>query len=168
MIDISTPASRNYFTDEELQCRCTFCARSREQGEREAGSASNMKADFLAHLNRVRERVYCRPMPVSSGYRCQHHPEESFNRRRVEQAGKTWTPGDHPCGVGVDIRIHGSAAHVLMRSLHVYNWFHLQKNQPQPFTAICPHQRGLTQDRFIHIGGNNLAPGRPRPWLWTY
>ncbi|WP_444922669.1 hypothetical protein ACJJH9_00160 (plasmid) [Microbulbifer sp. DLAB2-AF] len=167
MIDIHTPASRGYFTDVEMRCGCAVCNHARSQGERAPGCASNMRLDFMAHLNRVRERVYCRPMPIASGFRCEHHPEESFKRRRAEQAG-TWIPGDHPSGVGVDVRVQGSDAHALMRALHVYNWFHIQNNLPQPFTAICPHQRGRKQGRFIHIGGNTDAPGRPRPWLWTY
>ncbi|WP_445362075.1 hypothetical protein ACJJIQ_00145 (plasmid) [Microbulbifer sp. ANSA003] len=168
MIDISTPASRNYFTDKELQCKCNNCKLERLRGGLCAGDARNMNSEFLAHLNRVRERVYVRSMSVSSGFRCRRHSEEVRKREQAEHDGKPYVLGDHPSGVGVDVRVHGIGAHDLMQALHVYNWLHTQAGLPQPFTAICPHQRGPLYQRFIHIGGNVKAPGRRRPWLWTY
>ncbi|MDP5210978.1 D-Ala-D-Ala carboxypeptidase family metallohydrolase [Microbulbifer sp. 2205BS26-8] len=168
MIDITTPASKNYFTVQELQCRCADCEEERNNGEGARGCASNVKEWFLSHLNRVRERVYCRPMPVTSGYRCTHHPIEASKAKRAMQEGRSHILGDHPCGVAVDVGVYGKDAHYLMQALHVYNWLHTQKELPQPFTAICPNQRGPHHKRFIHIGGNTDAPGRKRPWIWTY
>ncbi|WP_444891752.1 hypothetical protein ACJJIE_00125 (plasmid) [Microbulbifer sp. TRSA001] len=151
-----------------MQCKCIVCKAARSLGESAPGCASKMKLEFLAHLNRVRERVYGRPMPISSGYRCEHHPIEARKRKQAEEEGRTRPLGDHSCGVGVDVLASGRNAHDLMQALHVYNWLHIQEGLPQPFTAICPDQRGLVMMRFIHIGSNTEAPGRPRPWLWTY
>ncbi|GAA5443131.1 hypothetical protein Misp06_01307 [Microbulbifer sp. NBRC 101763] len=168
MLDFLTPANRNYFSYKELQCRCNNCITERHQGDTCVGNAQNMNHEFMQHLNRVREKVYCRSMPISSGYRCSRHPVELRKREQAKRDGKPYIHGDHPSGVGVDVRIYGANAHDLIEALHIYNWWHSQRGMPRPFTAICPNQRGPYTGRFIHIGGNTDFPGRPRPWLWTY
>ncbi|WP_299948600.1 hypothetical protein [uncultured Microbulbifer sp.] len=62
----------------------------------------------------------------------------------------------------------GSMLSVLARLLNATCALHTQKELPQPFTAICPNQRGPLGKRFIHIGANSHVLGRPRPWIWTY
>ncbi|QFT56618.1 Peptidase M15 [Microbulbifer sp. THAF38] len=168
MINFTTPASRNYFSQEELQCRCKNCTAERRSGNVSNGDAKYMISDFIQHLNRVRENVYCRPMPISSGYRCSRHPIEARKRKQAKLDSKPYHPGDHPSGVGVDVSVYGANAHDLIESLHIYNWWHTQRGMARPFTAICPNQRGPYSKRFIHVGGNTDSPGRPRPWLWTY
>ncbi|WP_444900590.1 hypothetical protein ACJJIX_19350 [Microbulbifer sp. VAAC004] len=116
----------------------------------------------------MRERVYCRSMPVTSGFRCRRHSVVVAKRESAELNGKPYVRGDHAGGVGADVHVYGKDAHHLMQALHIYNCLHAQAGLPQPFTAICPNQRGASLERFIHIGGNVEAPGRPRPWLWTY
>ena len=162
------PASRNYFTPEELQCRCSQCQAARRANEVIGFNADQVDPLFLLHVNSVREGLYGQAMPVTSGFRCLAHPREVSKVQKARHAGREFVPGDHPSGLGIDVGVAGEQALYLMRALHVYNWTMEQLGRPQPFTAISSHQRGSWAERFVHIGGNPEAVGRPRPHTWTY
>ena len=87
-------------------------------------------------------------LPVTSGYRTPDH------NMSVSSSGRD---GPHTTGRAVDIKIHGT------------NAFELIEHAPHfGFTAIGLKQHGPHQDRFIHLDDLSRAPGRPRPWVWSY
>jgi len=88
------------------------------------------------------------PMPVNSGYRCPDHPEEAKKRK----------PGSHTLGLVSDIGVSGSTAFAVLQAALA---------EPE-VTAIGISQKGKAKNRFIHIGIDPQAEGRPRPWLWSY
>ncbi|WP_406828136.1 hypothetical protein [Microbulbifer sp. ARAS458-1] len=168
MTSITEAPTRNWFTSEELQCGCNGCNVAREAGEQVGFNADQVKAGFLLHLNRLREFWYGKPMVVSSGFRCIEHPLEAKKRTAAMKASVEYVPGDHPCGVGVDIQLAGERALELIEAAGSYNRAHLKLGLPRPFSAISPNQRGDWNTRFVHLGGNTNAPRRPRPHIWTY
>lgn len=168
MTSITATPSKNWFSEKELQCRCSVCQHNRKAGEAIGFNADQIDVGFLQHLNRLREFWYCQPMAVSSGFRCVAHPREQAKRLAAEERGTPFIPGDHPCGLAVDVQVSGAPALALMEAAAAYNWAHLQAGLPRPFTAISLHQRGQWAGRFVHLGGNTEAPGRPRPTTWTY
>lgn len=165
---ITAPATRNWFSDTELHCHCDECKALRANGDALGFNHDQVDPTFLAHLNRVREFWYCQAMPLSSGFRCLAHPIEAKKVRAAQAKDQPFVPGDHPSGVGVDVRVAGAQAFYLEQALHVYNWAHQMAGLDLPFTAISAHQRGGWGGRFVHIGGNPAATGRPRPYSWTY
>lgn len=168
MTNIWAKPTRNWFTDGELQCRCNGCKSARVAGEGLGFNANQVKPDFLMHLNRLREFWYGQPMGVSSGFRCIQHPLEAKKLRAAQESFTEFVPGDHPCGVGVDIRVAGANALAIIEAAGAYNFAHLRAGLPRPFTAISPNQRGEWNSRFVHLGGNSNAHRRPRPHTWTY
>lgn len=79
-----------YFTDTELQCRCG-CGRA------------GVRPEALDKLIALRKLVDM-PMPVTSAYRCEEHPEERKKAR----------PGTHNQGIAFDIRITSGTQRALM------------------------------------------------------
>lgn len=158
-MDLSRIPSQNYFTDAERQCHCAICAKARERGEG-GFNANGLELDFLHHLNYVREFLFCAPMPMSSGYRCPLHPSEA---RKADPE-----LGDHPCGVGADICLSGPEALRLVECVGAYNHAHRERGLWPPFSGIGVRQHGAYNKRFVHLGGNAPADGRPRPHLWSY
>ncbi|WP_160153327.1 hypothetical protein [Microbulbifer sp. ALW1] len=168
MTSITEKPTRNWFTDKELQCGCRHCQTARKAGEPVGFNAGEMKLEFLLHLNRLREYWYCKPMPVSSGFRCLSHPIEAKKVTGAKAAGLGFVPGDHPCGLGVDIQLAGEDALELLEAAGAYNYAHARAGMGRPFTAISPNQRGTWGSRFVHLGANVDGIGRPRPTIWTY
>ena len=122
-----------YFTDKELACKCG-CGK---QG---------MKPQFMYWIVMLR-KIYGKPLPLSSAYRCLFHPDEVGN------------PGAHTEGMAVDISIRGLEAVLLLCvvfSLRLLG---------APFHGFGIKQKGKA--RFIHLDGlptdNKL--GKLRPWL---
>ncbi|WP_299947955.1 D-Ala-D-Ala carboxypeptidase family metallohydrolase [uncultured Microbulbifer sp.] len=78
----------DYFTEEELSCRC--CGKL------------HFSDDTLRRLIRVRVR-FNKPMVITSGYRCQDH---------CAKIGSTMT---HTTGQAVDVSVSGGRAYELLR-----------------------------------------------------
>lgn len=100
-----------------------------------------MKPEFMKKLQELRT-AFRKPMRVSSGYRCPHHPIE---------AAKV-SPGAHTTGRAVDIAVEGSDAFELLRLAFAMG-----------FTGIGVQQKG--SGRFIHLDTLTVAP---RPNVWSY
>ena len=98
---------------------------------------------FLERLEALRDRVGF-PLYISSGYRCPLHNDA------VSRTGLT---GPHTTGQAVDIAISYEMAFILAKYA-----FELD------FQGIGINQRGIIQDRFIHL--DMLDANRPR--IWTY
>lgn len=165
---LTEPAGRDYFTDAELQCSCATCRQARADGDAVGFNADQVDPQFRAHLNRLRETLYGGAIPVNSGFRCLAHPIEARKLQGARERGVEFIPGDHPEGLGVDAGLAGRAAFELMAAAHLYNQLLLALGRPLAFTAISPHQYGPRDGRFVHLGGNPAARGRPRPHTWTY
>ncbi|WP_163832246.1 D-Ala-D-Ala carboxypeptidase family metallohydrolase [Spartinivicinus ruber] len=120
-----------YFTDQELTCRCG-CGQQ------------HMQPAFMQSLIQLREACNF-PLPVTSGYRCAHHPVEKNKA----------TPGAHQLGCAVDIACRGEHALIILRLA-------LQLG----FTGVGINQKGRT--RFIHLDRAPATHTRPRPWIWSY
>lgn len=108
---------------------------------------NEMKLSFLLTLDALRS--FCDfPFVISSGYRC---PEHNDN---VSSTGKT---GPHTTGQAADIAVSGQDAHKLLNQMHRVS-----------ITGVGLNQKGPHEKRFIHLDTLPEAPGRPRPWVWTY
>jgi uncharacterized protein YcbK (DUF882 family) len=123
-----------YFTPIEMAC--SHC-----------GQEGLVKKDLMLRLDQMREK-YGKPITISSGYRCKHHPIE---KRKVEAGRK---PGVHTTGFAADIACsHAEAWEILKLAFEV------------GFTRIGVNQKG--DGRFIHVDCYE-GPDFPRPALWTY
>lgn len=122
------------FSYAELRCRCGQCA----------STGREMNPDFMGLVQQLRE-LFGQSMPLSSAYRCAHHPDEVH---------KT-TPGEHCDGMAVDVSCRGpEALRLLNLALSL------------GFTRIGVSQKG--SKRFLHLG---LAPAGGRlasPMIWSY
>ncbi len=119
-----------------------------------------MDWDFMVELVLFRKYLNF-PLPLSSAYRCPEH------NAAVSLSG---LDGPHTTGKAVDIKVFGEKAHYLLAMI-------LNYRVPTPgkptigrrfFTGVGINQRGRVRDRFLHIDNLAIAPGRPRPWVWTY
>jgi uncharacterized protein YcbK (DUF882 family) len=122
-------ATSENFTDEEL--RCSHCGENK------------MHPDFLERLERIR-KVFGKPMPITSGYRCPKHPIEARKARP--------TSGAHPSGRAVDVGVRGRDAYRLVK---------VAMMEGIPRIGIKQHKGG----RFIHLDD---APHLPQPTVWSY
>lgn len=104
-----------------------------------------MRPDFMDKLQALREE-YCRPMKISSGYRCSKH------NAAVSTTGLT---GPHTQGCAVDILCYGRNAFDLVHLAIVYG-----------FTGIGINQKGDIDKRFIHLDTIRDSNGFPR--IWSY
>ena len=86
------------------------------------------------------------PMSINSGWRCSEHPAEAKKKK----------PGSHTLGLVADVGVSGAAAFAINKAA---------SSHPK-VTALGINQKG--KKRFIHIGIDPQAEGRPRPWLWSY
>jgi zinc D-Ala-D-Ala carboxypeptidase len=126
-----------HFSKDELSCTgaCPRCS----------GSDSNMNAEFMAKL--VKLRKLCGfSFPITSAYRC---PD------RNKEVSKTGANGPHTTGKAIDILASGPEAYVLVMLA-------LQLN----FTGIGINQKGPHNKRFIHLDYN--LEGKARPRIWSY
>lgn len=117
----------NYFSDDEL--KCSHC------GE------LVFDEEFRRLLNSVRANCGF-ALPVSSGYRCHHHPIEAAKSK----------PGTHALGKAVDIAVSGDKAFTLIK---VAMDLGIQR--------IGVQQVGTA--RFIHL---DVCSELPSPTVWSY
>lgn len=110
-------------------------------------SGIEMDVGFVMTLDAIRQE-YERPMIVTNGYRCERHPIERKKQR----------PGPHTTGMAADFAVFGEDALVLVS---------IALNYPS-IQGIGLKQHGDVDQRFIHLDAAPVAPGRPRPWVWTY
>jgi len=101
--------------------------------------------DFMDRVQNLRNSLG-KPMIVTSAARCPEH------NSRVSRTGRT---GPHTTGRAIDIGIEGAYALKLVELALAHG-----------FTGIGVNQKGA--GRFIHIDDLKFAPGRPRPWIWSY
>ena len=104
-----------------------------------------MHPDFMERLQDLRD-AYGQSMRITSGYRHPTHPIE---------ASKSGGPGAHSTGRACDVLCIGADA-LRLTELAI----------AMGFTGIGWNQKG--QSRFIHLDDLPDAPGRPRPWCWSY
>ena len=90
------------------------------------------------------------PLAVSSGYRCPTHNDN------VSSTGRT---GPHTTGCAADFLVYGAQAAALLSRLPEVGI---------TGTGLSQASSTLHKDRFVHVDTLDEAPGRPRPWVWTY
>lgn len=66
-------------------------------------------------------------------------------------------PNAHGFGRAVDVGISGAVARRLVALAVIHG-----------FNGIGMRQHGRHDKRFVHLDDLEGAPGRPRPWIWTY
>jgi len=108
------------------------------------GSREMPQRGTQERLQLVRTR-FGRPVYLTSAKRCKRHPVES----------KKGTPGTHYEGFALDLKAQGAHALELM-VIAIEEGFH----------GVGVSQKG--SGRFIHLDDAPDAPGRPRPWIWSY
>ncbi len=106
-----------------------------------------MDTTFMARLVALRRQLGI-ALPLTSAYRCAKHNAA---------VSATGAAGPHTTGRSADVRVLGNDA------LRV-----IDLAQQLGFTGIGVMQRGVQAARFIHLDDLPNAPGRPRPWLWSY
>jgi zinc D-Ala-D-Ala carboxypeptidase len=124
-----------YFSDAEMRCKCGC-------------GANRMDDAFMARLDSLREMAN-RPLSVSSGYRCENHPEEK------KKDGST--TGAHLQGKAADLLVSGQDATRIIAYAHALG-----------FTGIGVKQNGPMAGRFIHVDCASNEKNQPRPHLWSY
>lgn len=103
---------------------------------------NNMNPDFMAALQRVREKCGF-AFHITSGFRSVRHSEE---------IGKE-TPGYHTKGIAVDIHLHSDLAYYLIKAAF-----------EEGFTGIGVSQEA-GQSRFIHL---DMRPLSDKPRVYSY
>jgi uncharacterized protein YcbK (DUF882 family) len=106
-----------------------------------------MNEQSLVRLDALRA-AHGDPLLISSAYRCPDHNEA------VSSTGRD---GPHTTGQAVDLLISGAAAFDIVARARLYG-----------FRGIGVSQKGPHESRFVHLDDLDDAPGRPRPWLWSY
>ena len=138
-----------HFKPEEFFCKCNDC-HDPENSRRYVTNAGYREMDFgfVQLLDQIREYSGI-PMTITSGYRCPNHP--------IEKAKSA--PGPHSTGKAADILAHGEhAQRIVELALHHADY--------GPGIGLMQH--GDLSQRFVHLDYCEDAPGRPRPWIWTY
>lgn len=105
----------------------------------------NMDPEFMGRLVNMRLSLGF-AFPITSGYRCPEH------NARVSSTG---LDGPHTTGRAVDIALRGEQALIVVESARRFG-----------FSGIGVRQHG--DGRYVHLDDLFDAPGRPRPWLWSY
>ncbi|WP_143711406.1 D-Ala-D-Ala carboxypeptidase family metallohydrolase [Magnetococcus marinus] len=109
--------------------------------------SQKMDPQFMERLEELR-MAYGKPIIVNSAYRCPNHNAS---------VSTTGSNGPHTTGRAVDVQVSGEDAHTLMAlAMH------------HGFTGIGVSQRGQHKSRFIHLDTLDVAPGQPRPTIWSY
>ncbi|MGE0407460.1 MAG: D-Ala-D-Ala carboxypeptidase family metallohydrolase [Candidatus Korobacteraceae bacterium] len=85
---------------------------------------------------------------VSSAYRCPRHNQA---------VATTGSDGPHTTGRAVDLLVYGFRAMAILEAAARFG-----------MTGIGLRQHGPHRSRFLHLDDLPAAPGRPRPWVWTY
>lgn len=120
------------FTRDEFECKC--------------GCRQNEIRDELINVLQEIRTAAGVPMPISSGYRCKHHPVEAAKSK----------PGTHQLGLAADIAVSRAAAFKINKAAA----------QNEKVTALGWSQKGNT--RFIHIDIVEDSLQFPRPTCWSY
>ena len=100
---------------------------------------------FLDRLEHLRAE-FGRPLAITSGYR-----SPAYNAR----VAATGTDGPHTTGRALDLLVRGADALDLLAIARGLG-----------FTGFGIAQKGAV--RYLHLDDLPAAPGRPRPWLWSY
>ena len=119
----------DYFTIDELKCRCGC-------------NTYRFDKDFLLKLIALRED-FGSAMNVSSGYRCENHPAETHK-------AENHRPGVHQMSRAVDILIDGEHAYQLL-SFAVFAGFRVgvsQKSGESKYIHIDDLDSAIDGDRF--------------------
>jgi zinc D-Ala-D-Ala carboxypeptidase len=120
------------FKREEFMCQC--------------GCRGNEIADeFIDVLQAIRSDSGV-PMPISSGYRCEHHPIEA----------RKDSPGTHTTGFASDVLVSRGAALKIIKAATAH----------PKVTGLGINQKG--NSRFIHIDIVTDNPRFARPNIWSY
>lgn len=94
-----------YFSVKEFQCKCKKCS------ERSGGPLMLMNLPFLKKLTKIRKALGV-PLLVSSGYRCNDHPEEE---KKAEAFRKF-----HVEGIAADIEVRSKVHRArVVREAHI-------------------------------------------------
>lgn len=107
---------------------------------------NRMRASTMARLQQLRE-LYGKPMPISSAFRHETHPEEARKAK----------PGVHNKGCAVDVKVYGGDVLLLMKLAVEVG-----------FTGVGVSQKGPHGQRFIHLDDYEGDAETPRPWCWSY
>lgn len=105
----------------------------------------NMDPEFMGKLVNMRLSLGF-SFPIVSGYRCPEH------NARVSTTG---LDGPHTTGRAVDIAVRGEQALIIVESARRFG-----------FSGVGIKQHG--PNRYMHLDDLHDAPGRPRPWIWSY
>ncbi len=127
-----------YFTADELACRC---------GECDFIGEDEMDARFMRRIVDLRKKLDF-PFVVTSAFRC-----PKYNAK----VSKTGLDGPHTTGRAIDLKIFGYRAFKLLSLAGQYG-----------MTGIGVSQRGEHAKRFLHLDDLDEGEGRPRPWPWSY
>ena len=119
------------FSEAEFTCQCG-CGQTQ------------MNEEFLWWLQKLRTTLG-EPMAISSGYRCHDHNDA------VSSTGRD---GPHTSGWACDVRVHGAAAHQLLRVALSFG-----------ARGVGISQKGDHNKRFLHLD-MLLEPLRPRVWSY--
>lgn len=111
------------------------------------GGTERMDEDFVLRLDDLRKALG-KPLIVTSGYRCPEH------NAAVSKTGRN---GPHVSGKACDIAVFGRDTYTIIRLA-------LERD----ITGIGVFQKGPHGRRFLHLDTLSDAPGRPRPWVWSY
>lgn len=106
-----------------------------------------VETEFLDRFEKLRQ-MFGQPLTVSSGYR-----SPAYNLEVATSGEK----GPHTYARAVDVLIAGRDALDLIVIASGIG-----------FTGHGFKQHGDIAQRFAHLDDLPHAPGRPRPWLWTY
>jgi zinc D-Ala-D-Ala carboxypeptidase len=120
------------FSEKELACKYT--------GE------CDMHPVMMHILQSIRTE-YARPMFISSGFRSVKHPVEQEKDK----------PGEHACGMAVDILCHGDNALKILKIAQAWG-----------INRIGLHQKGNVNGRFIHLGVADKFNLAFPVAIWTY
>ena len=114
----------------------------------QCGCGAAMDPLFMRELQRIRTACDV-GFVISSGYRCPDH------NNRVSSTGKT---GPHTTGKASDIAVYGERAFIVIR----------EALRGSLVSGVGDRQKGPHDKRFVHLDILPAAPGRPRPWKWSY
>lgn len=133
---LMTPSAWEYFSNEELACRCGTC------------KTWFMQADFMEKIVKLR-KFYGKPLVVTSAYRCPAHDEG---------VGSSGTPGSgpHTQGRAMDFAIDGEEARQLLKCAF----------QLDLFTGFGVNQKGENRFLHFDDIENAPGHPRPFLWTY--
>ncbi len=115
-----------------------------------------MDARFMRRVIDLRRKCDF-PFILSSAVRCPAHNAVVSTTGLHGPHTPISIAGSPPTGHSVDVRVYGYRAAKLVSLAWKYG-----------MTGVGLGQKGARGTRFVHIDDLPDAPGRPRPWVWTY